>query len=136
MNSAYLEHALQMKIALPTLKALLLENVVEVKFPRRRPKRGHASTRRMLCTNSPVILNSSNGRALLEYKATSSIRVTDPEIYNLIVTWDIFKRDFRQINMNNCDLITQMPADDDWWLYYYDNLSKMSIGQIETFYNT
>ena len=81
-------------------------------------------------------MNSTDGRNVLGFTPTVGVKVPNPETYNLLVTWDLFKRDFRQINMNNCDLITQMPADQDWWLYYYEKISKMTAGEIESFYNT
>jgi len=54
-----------MKASLATIKSLLLNNVAEIKFLRRRPKFGGTATRRMLCTNSLSLLNSTEGDLLL-----------------------------------------------------------------------
>lgn len=123
-----------MKVALSTLKALLNDNVVEIKFKRRRVKQGAPATRRMLCTNSDIILNSPEGRNVLGFIPTATPKPFNPDSKNLIVSWDILKRGYRMISMDNCELISQL-SQDDFWPYYADKLSKMTAGEVEAFYN-
>jgi len=123
-----------MKVALSTLKALLNDNVVEIKFKRRRVKQGAPATRRMLCTNSDIILNSPEGRNVLGFTPTSTPKPFNPDSKNLIVSWDILKRGYRMISMDNCELISQL-SQEDFWPYYADKLSKMTAGEVEAFYN-
>ena len=125
-----------MIVALPTLNTLLEDNVLEIKFTRRKPKQGQGLTRRMLCTNSYTLLNSSNGRNALGFNPTNKSLKFNPTAKNLIVAWDLFKRSFRLINADNCELISTLPADDSFWLYYNDKLAKMSPREIDAFYDS
>jgi len=76
-----------MKASLPTLKSLLLNNVVEIKFNRRRPKAGAGLTRRMICTNSLALLNSPEGRLALNYRRAINVPKFNPNAKDLIITW-------------------------------------------------
>ena len=124
-----------MRIALPTLKSLLESNVLEIKFTRRKPKPGVPPTRRMFCTTSNTLLNSSNGRSVLGYTPTRVPPRFNPATKNLAIVWDLFKKEYRMVNADNCELISTIPANDEFWLYYNENLSKMTPGEIESFYD-
>ena len=105
-----------MLIQKAALDSILLDNVCEIRFPRRIIKKGQAATRRMICTKSLSLLNSVNGRVSLNYFPPKG----PPKAYlgpdNLAVAWDILMQDYRNINMNQCDLIQQIPANDDFWI--------------------
>lgn len=124
-----------MKIALPTLKALLQTNVLEIKFTRRRPKPGAPPTRRMLCTNSDMILKTVPGREALHFRNTYKPPKYNPVTKNLILAWDIFKQDYRMINCDNVALISQIPANEEFWQYFNTTLRLMSADQKSTFFN-
>lgn len=124
-----------MRVALPTLKAILERDVLEVKFTRRRPKPGAPPTRRMLCTNSPLILNSVPGRESLNFRPTYKGPRFNPTTKNLIVAWDIFKQDYRMINCDNVVILAQIPGDEEFWQYFTTVLYKMSPEQKKTFFN-
>jgi hypothetical protein len=124
-----------MKVSLPTLKNLLLNNVAEIKFFRRRPKPGAGPTRRMLCTNSLQLLNSTEGRLALNYKRALQMPKFDPNQKNLIITWDIFMQNYRCINMQACDLIQVIPANTEFWKYFNEKLAKLSAAQKMNFMN-
>ena len=124
-----------MKVSLATLKSLLLNNVVEIKFFRRRPKLGSGPTRRMLCTNSLQLLNSTEGRIALNYKRAVQMPKFDPNQKNLIITWDIFMQNYRCINMQACDLIQAIPANTQFWQYFNEKLAKLSTAQKMEFMN-
>jgi hypothetical protein len=124
-----------MKVSLPTLKSLLLSNVTEIKFFRKRLKPGSPPTRRMLCTNSLPLLNSTEGRIALNYKRAIKMPKFDPTQKNLIITWDIFMQDYRCINMQACDLIQAIPANEQFWKYFNERLAMLSAAQKIEFMN-
>lgn len=127
-----------MKVGASTLRVLLENNVVEVKFKRRNPKSGSPPTRRMLCTNSPVILQSDAGRKTLNYTGKSGNLKFNPTAKNLVIAWDIFKQDYRCISADNCELISQMPVTGDgrdFWEYFNNTIYPMSPGEKDTFFD-
>jgi len=125
-----------MKVSLPTLKSLLLNNVVEIKFFRRRQKPGSAPTRRMLCTNSLSLLNSTEGRIALNYKRAIKTPKFDPTSKDLIITWDLFMQNYRCINMAACDLIQAIPANNTFWKFFNEKLAGLSAPQKIEFMNS
>lgn len=127
-----------MKIGATTLNALLEHNVVEIKFKRRNPKPGQSLTRRMLCTNSPVILQSDAGRQTLNYNSPAGGPKYSAASKNIVITWDIFKQDYRAVSMDNCVLINQIPVTGDgrdFWVYFNENIHPMTTGQKQSFFN-
>jgi hypothetical protein len=127
-----------MKIGSQTLRALLEHNVLEIKFKRRTVKPGAPPTRRMLCTNSPVILLSDAGRTTLKYESSTNNLTYNPTAKNLVIAWDILKQDYRAISVDNCELISQMPVTGDgidFWEYFNESIYPMSPGEKETFFN-
>lgn len=125
-----------MKVSLPTLKSLLLNNVAEIKFFRKRLKPGAPPTRRMLCTNSLSLLNSTEGRLALNYRRAVKMPKFDPTMKNLIITWDIFMQDYRCINLQACDLIQVIPANKEFWKFFNEKLAPLSAPQKITFMNS
>lgn len=128
-----------MKVGLSTLRVLLENNVLEIKFKRRRPRAGTPPTRRMLCTNSPVILLSEGGRRTLHYSNPTGTLPYQPTAKNLVLAWDIFKQDYRMISADNCELITTMPVTGngmDFWEYFNDVIHPMTPQQKLAFFNT
>lgn len=127
-----------MKVGASTLRVLLENNVVEIKFKRRRVKPGAPPTRRMLCTNSPVILQSEAGRATLNYKQSTGGLKFSPPSKNLVIAWDIFKQDYRAISVDNCELISQIPVSGDgreFWEYFNEKIYPMTPAQKDAFFN-
>lgn len=127
-----------MKVGASTLRVLLENNVLEIKFKRRRPKPGAPATRRMLCTNSTIILKSDAGRQTLKYKSTSGTPKYSPASKNIVIAWDIFKQDYRAISVDNCELISQMPVSGDgkeFWDYFNTTIYPMTTEQKQSFFN-
>lgn len=124
-----------MKVSLPTLKSVLLSNVGEIKFIRRRPKLGSPPTRRMLCTNNLKLLNSPEGRLALNYRPALRAPHFNPTEKNLLITWDIFMQDYRCVNMSACELVTFIPAGKEFWKYFNEVLAGMSQKQKIEFMN-
>lgn len=124
-----------MKASLVTLKNLLLNNVAEIKFSRRRPKPGAPSSRRMLCTNSLPLLNSPEGRVALNYRRAINNPRYNPEAKNLLITWDILMQDYRCVNMVACDLINVIPVA-QFWNFFNKRLALMSANEKTRFMNS
>lgn len=111
-----------------SLIQLLNENVVEVIFNRR----GDGNDRRMLCTNSKILLNSIAGKIALGYRPPKGIGLAySPASKGLVVTWDLFWQDFRQIPIETANVITAIPLKsnedlDNFWEYFDRKLQDMS----------
>ena len=122
--------------SLANLKAILLDKVCEVKFVRRNPKPGRPATRRMLCTNNVQLLNSVEGRTILNYDPPRQAPNYNPNQENLIVVWDILMQGYRTINCDTVDLIRTLEADERFWVYLNEKISPMSAGEKMSFMNT
>lgn len=123
------------KLRRTELDRLLLSNVCEIVFVRRRPERTmrkNILSRRMLCTNSYELLNSLNGKMSLNYKTPGPMKI-DAVKHNVVVAWDIFMQSYRNISMEACFLINKIPADDRFWKYFDEVLYPMSASQKEMF---
>lgn len=124
-----------MKVSLSTLKTIVQNNVAEIKFFRRRLKPGYAETRRMLCTNSFTLLNSTEGRLVLNYRPTNRPPKFNPNQKNLLIVWDIFMQNYRCVNMAACNLISTIPANKEFWKYFTQKLARLTTQQKLTFMN-
>lgn len=116
-------------IGYSALKSLLLTNVAEIRYVRRIPVPEKGTTRRMWCTNSASLLNSFNGKTILNYHTPKLMPSFNPNDKNIIITWDILMQDFRCISMESCDLLQSMPANDSFWKYFNENIFPMSTQQ-------
>lgn len=126
------------------LKGLLMNNVCEVVFVRRRPERAPVPprmyVRRMLCTNASSVLATDNGIKSLNFRQPKTGRRIDENKHDLVCAWDIFMCDYRNISISTlespftgkgpskptCYLRQTIPADDTFWKYYNDALLKMT----------
>ena len=124
-----------MIVGLSNLKSILLNQVCEVKFARRNPKPGRPSTRRMLCTNNVQLLNSVEGRTVLNYTPPRQAPKYNPNQENLIITWDILMQDFRTISCDTVDLISTLEADATFWDYLSQNIAPMTAEEKMNFMN-
>ena len=122
--------------SLANLKTILLDKVCEVKFARRNPKPGRPAMRRMLCTNNIQLLNSLEGRTVLNYAPPRQAPKYNPNQENLIIVWDILMQDFRTINCDTVDLISTLEADDTFWSYLNEKIAPMSAQEKMSFMNT
>jgi hypothetical protein len=96
------------------LDQLLREKVLDIRFTRRLGKENSSSTRRMLCTKSLEILNSNNGRLILNYKPPTQQPKYDPSKENLVTVWDIFMQDYRNIPVESCNVIEALDPEPFW----------------------
>lgn len=80
----------------------------------------------MLCCNSQSLLNSLNGKTSLNYRAPKGPKKIDEVKHNVVVTWDIFMQDYRNVSMDACYLVNQFPANDSFWEYFNENIYPMT----------
>ena len=125
-----------MIVGLSNLKIMLLDKVCEVKFTRRNPKPGRPASRRMLCTNNVQLLNSVEGRTVLNYRPPRQAPDYNPNQENLIVVWDILMQDYRTINCDTVDLISTLESDQTFWIYINEKIAPMSPQEKMGFMNT
>lgn len=93
-----------------TLFNKLKNNVCILYILRRHRIKGMSSYRRMLCTNSYELLNSFNGKMVINFRPPVSRPPFDPRQKNLIITWDILMQDYRCVNMDECYLNYEYPV--------------------------
>jgi hypothetical protein len=89
----------------------------------------------MLCTNALSLLMSPEGRIALNYKRAINRPKFDPNVKNLLITWDIFMQDYRCINMAACDLISAIPANKTFWKFFNEKLALMATNDKVRFMN-
>lgn len=119
-----------------SLDSILLNNVCDVRFVRRIPVRGKPPTRRMWCTKSYSLLNSTNGRVVLNYHPPSGPKKVNEAADNIIVVWDILMQDYRTINAEQVDLIQQVPATEEFWTFFNENIYTLTTEQKMVFMNS
>ena len=108
------------------LLEILKKNVCEIFFIRRYDVPFRPSDRNMLCTNSYELLNSANGKRVLNYRPPSNPLHFDPVKKSLIVTWDILQMNYRCANMTYCFLIKEYETHDEFWQTFNDKFYPMS----------
>ena len=118
------------------LNGLLQSNVLDLKFTRRRPRAGVPPTRRMLCTLDATILNSTNGRTVLNYLPPSNTVPYNMNGTNLSMAWDILMQDFRMISSESVQIINRYPGDDNFWEIFNTTFLPMDVDQKTSFMNS
>ena len=89
----------------------------------------------MLCTNCATLLNTTEGRESLRFQPSKQPPKYNPTSRNLVIAWDVFMQGYRTINVEACELISQIPGNDEFWRYFSDTLYKMTSEQKITFMN-
>lgn len=118
---------------------LLSENVVELKFKRRRVKGGFPPHRRMFCTINKALLNSIIGKVTLKFKPPKGIGLPyNPSQRGLVVTWDILMQDYRQIKLESVEIIEVWPIKskedvEKFWSFFMDVIYPMSSEEKSNF---
>lgn len=119
-----------------TLKNLLLNNVLDLKYTRRTPVKGKPSTRRMLCTKSYELLNSTNGRVVLNYKPPKRQKQFNEGKNNAVVVWDIIMQDYRIVSAESVQIVRQVPANEEFWKYFNEEVYVMTTEQKGRYMNS
>jgi hypothetical protein len=125
-----------MLVTSANLKSLLQNNVCEVKFLRKRPKLGASPYRRMVCTNANQLLLSPDGRLTLNFSPAKGAPRFNQMEKNVVVAWDVLMQDYRAVNCESCDLIASVPANEQFWNYFREELLPMTAGQKTAFMNS
>jgi len=128
-----------MRLGSGSLALLLMQNVVELRFKRRKEKNGFSNYRRMLCTNDKNLLMSKLGREILNYNPPSGQGLPyDARNKNLVIAYDIFYQNFRAINCNDVEVISIIktsPEPTEFWKYFNEKIFPMTSLQKASFMN-
>lgn len=108
------------------LDSLLKENVLDLRFARRITAPGKPPTRRMLCTKSYNLLNSINGRTTLNYRPPAGPKVFEEGKHNACIVWDILMQDYRIVPAESVNVIRQIPANEEFWKVFNEEIYPMS----------
>lgn len=125
-----------MIVARQTLESLLLSNVLDLRFKRRIPKAGSSATRRMICTKSANLLQSVNGKIVLNYAAPKTAKQFNEAASNALVVWDVLMQDYRIVSADSVDVIREIPADDTFWEIFNNEIYPLSTDQKIQFMNS
>jgi len=114
--------------------------VVELKFVRRREKKGFATTRRMFCTLHSGLLNSPFGREVMNFRAAMNPPPFNAAKYGLVTVWDILAQNYRNVPVESCEVIQAIDPDtkNDFkgFISYFDkHIKKMTDKQKKNFMN-
>ena len=125
-----------MIVSQQTLETLLLNNVLDLRFTRRVPVEGKPPTRRMICTKSYDLLNSTNGKIVLNYTPPKHGKQVNEAITNTCVVWDILMQNYRVVSADQVDVLREMPANDEFWQTFNNEIYPMSTEQKINFMNS
>ena len=115
-----------MQVSRLQLEDLLKTNICDIRFMRRRPTRdGRPETRRMVCTKSFNLLQSVDGRVKLNYRPPRYMSTADPVKHNLVIVWDLIMQDYRNVSMESCEVLQEIP-ESDFWPYFNEVLYPMT----------
>lgn len=118
-----------MSVTIQTLESLLLNNVLDLRFTRRIPLANKPATRRMLCTKSYDLLNSTNGRIVLNYRPPKSGKQFSEARENACVVWDILMQDYRIVSADQISIIKQIPANQEFWTFFNKEIYILNTEQ-------
>lgn len=118
-----------MAVSVQTLNNLLLRNVLDIRFIRRDPVPNKPATRRILCTKSYDLLNSTNGRIVLNYRPPKNNKQFNESQTNACVVWDILMQDYRIVPADTATILEEIPANENFWTYFNDKIYTLSTEQ-------
>jgi hypothetical protein len=127
--SEFAQNQNNMKIGRASLQSLLLNNVAEIRFRRRSNDPTRPPYRTMLCTNSDNILKGINGQITLNFDPPNQGPKYNPASKNIVITWDILMQEFRAVSMDDCELLNQYPAGEEFWKVFNEKFYPMSAEQ-------
>jgi hypothetical protein len=124
-----------------SVKKLLEAGVVEIKFARRRPKKGQNSSRRMLATNNKLLLSSLEGAVAFKFSPPSQAPKYNASAHGLVIAYDLLKLDFRAIPANASNVLSFRPITNEeelkeFWQFFGQELAPMSSEDKEKFINS
>lgn len=116
-------------VPIQSLESLLLKNVLDIRFVRRIPVANRPMTRRMLCTKSYELLNSTNGRVVLGYKPPRSGKQFNEFDLHALVVWDILMQNYRVVSLEEVAVIDIIPAGKEFWSFFNKEIYSLSAEQ-------
>ena len=119
-----------------SLNTALKQGVLDIRFTRRRPRPGVSATRRMLCTLSESILNSVNGRTVLNYLPPANNLPYSISNKNLSMAWDIMMQNFRMIGADSVNILNTYSDDEAFWEYFNSDILPMDTASKMQFMNS
>ena len=119
-----------------SLNQLLRQSVLDIRFTRRRPRPGVPGTRRMLCTLNENILNSVNGRTVLNYLPPANNLPYTIDDKNLSMAWDIMMQNFRMVGADTVSVLNSYSGDEEFWEYFNNEVLPMNAAQKTQFMNS
>jgi len=119
-----------------TLETLLLNNVLDLRFTRKIPVAGKPATRRMICTKSFELLNSINGKIVLNYIPPKHGKQINEAATNTCVVWDVLMQNYRVVSADQVDVLREMPANDEFWKTFNNEIYPMTTDQKINFMNS
>jgi hypothetical protein len=90
----------------------------------------------MVCTNANQLLLSPDGRLTLNFSPAKGAPRFNQMEKNVVVAWDVLMQDYRAVNCESCDLIASVPANEQFWNYFREELLPMTAGQKTAFMNS
>lgn len=118
-----------MAIPIQKLETLLLNNVLDLRFARRVLLPNKPATRRMLCTKSYDLLNSTNGKIVLNYKPPGGKKQFNESKNNACIVWDILMQDYRIVSADQVTIIRQIPANEEFWTFFNKEIYTLTTEQ-------
>jgi hypothetical protein len=119
-----------MAISVRALQQLCQQNVVELTFTRRNQMR-YPPNRRMLCTLDGKLLNSDEGKKILNFKPPRYSSPYNAAAKGLVTVWDIIMQDWRNVPVEACKVAVAIPTKNqkDFWEFFDKKIKKMSASQ-------
>ena len=118
-----------MAVSIQALENLLLNNVLDLRFSTRILVANKPPFRRMLCTKSYDLLNSTNGKIVLNYKPPSSGKQFNENKNKACIVWDILMQDYRIVSGDQVSIIRQIPANEEFWTFFNKEIYTLNTEQ-------
>lgn len=116
------------------LKRMALGHVVEAKFTRR-DKNRMPKTRRIFFTLDVMLLNSVQGRKILNFRKPTKQAAYNAASKNLLVVWDIIMQDWRSVPLETLIVIHAVATrpQEKFWEFFNKAIKGMTPAQKATF---
>jgi len=102
---------------------------VDLRFARKVSLPSKPPTRRMLCTKSYSLLNSTNGRIVLNYRPPKYNKQFNEFSKNTLVVYDVIMMDYRNISCDSFEVVRTIPANDEFWKFFNEEIYILTTEQ-------
>jgi hypothetical protein len=87
----------------------------------------------MLCTKSYDLLNSTNGKIVLNYRPPRGNKTYSESKTGTLVVWDILMQDYRKFSASTAVIIKKIPANEEFWAYFKESVYPLTTEQKITY---